>query len=220
MAATETETKNVITLKGSAKLVSEFFYYGINSILYQRGIYAPDSFTHKQQYGLTLFVTEDKGVNNYLKNVLTQIKDWLEGGHIKRLVLVINSVATKEVLERWDFQIDCAAPTAASDNKENASSDTPASDNKSEVVGEKDLKLIQKEMRAVIRQITACVTFLPLLDQQCAFDLLVHTDKDCAIPDAWDDSAPGFISNSQEVKLKSFSTSVHRVQAAVAYKME
>ena len=34
-------------------------------------------------------------------------------------------------------------------------------------VGEKDLKVIQREMRDVIRQITACVTFLPLLDQQC-----------------------------------------------------
>lgn len=33
--------------------------------------------------------------------------------------------------------------------------------------GGKDLKLIQKEMRDVIRQITACVTFLPLLDCVC-----------------------------------------------------
>ncbi|KAA0202586.1 hypothetical protein HAZT_HAZT006518 [Hyalella azteca] len=173
---TEAATKNIITLKGSAKLVSEFFYYGINSILYQRGIYAPESFTYKQEYGLTLFVSDDKGVNTYLKDVLAQIKDWLEKGQIKRLVLVINSVATKEVLERWDFQIDCEATAQHNDN-----------DVKKEAVGEKDLKLIQREMRDVIRQITACVTFLPLLDQQCAFDLLVHTDKDCNIPDSWHD---------------------------------
>ncbi len=31
--------KSAVTLKGSAKLVSEFFHYGVNSILYQRGIY-------------------------------------------------------------------------------------------------------------------------------------------------------------------------------------
>lgn len=50
--------------------------YGINSILYQRGIYPPENFTYKQQYGLTLFVTDDKGVNAYLKDVLAQIKGW------------------------------------------------------------------------------------------------------------------------------------------------
>ena len=36
-------------------------------------------------------------------------------------------------------------------------------------IGSKDLKLIQKEMRDVIRQITACVTFLPLLDCVCEY---------------------------------------------------
>ena len=53
-----------------------------------------------------------------------------------------------------------------------------------------------------------------------AFDLLVYTRKDCKIPDTWDDSAPCFINNCQEVRLKSFSTSVHKIQAAVAYKMD
>ncbi len=34
-------TKSTVTLKGSAQIVTEFFNYGINSILYQRGIYPP-----------------------------------------------------------------------------------------------------------------------------------------------------------------------------------
>ena len=34
---------------------------------------------------------------------------------------------------------------------------------------DKDIKTIQKEMREVIRQITASVTFLPLLDTLCKF---------------------------------------------------
>lgn len=37
----------------------------------------------------------------------------------------------------------------------------------SEKTATKDLKQIQKEMRDVMRQITACVTFLPLLDCAC-----------------------------------------------------
>ena len=43
MSATTTQqlTKGAVTLKGSAQMVAKFFDYGINSILYQRGIYPP-----------------------------------------------------------------------------------------------------------------------------------------------------------------------------------
>ncbi len=66
--------KSAVTLKGSAKLVSEFFHYGIHSILYQRGIYPPESFCRKQEYGLTLLVSTDDKVNAFLKDVLAQIQ--------------------------------------------------------------------------------------------------------------------------------------------------
>ena len=36
--ATAQATKNNITLKGSTAIVTEFFGYAVNSILYQRGI--------------------------------------------------------------------------------------------------------------------------------------------------------------------------------------
>jgi hypothetical protein len=48
--------------------------YGINSILYQRGLYAPETFTRVQQYGLTLLVTTDDELKKYLNNVLTDVK--------------------------------------------------------------------------------------------------------------------------------------------------
>ena len=45
MTSTVQQSKNAVTLKGSAAIISEFFNYGVNSILYQRGIYPPESFT-------------------------------------------------------------------------------------------------------------------------------------------------------------------------------
>lgn len=51
-----------------------------------------------------------------------------------------------------------------------------------------------------------------------AFDILIYTDKDQDIPELWEESGPQFIANSQEVKLRSFSTSIHKVEAMVAYK--
>jgi len=52
------------------------------------------------------------------------------------------------------------------------------------------------------------VTFLPLLREPCSFDLLIYTNKTAAVPKKWNDSDPRYIMNSQEVKLRSFTTSV------------
>jgi mitotic spindle assembly checkpoint protein MAD2 len=80
------------------------------------------------------------------------------------------------------------------------------------------VKDIQREIQAVIRQITATVTFLPLLDEACAFDLLVYTDKEALVPKAWEESDPQYIQNSAEVRLRSFTTKVHKVDAMVTFK--
>ncbi len=65
--------KNTITLKGSTEIVTEFFGYSINSILYQRGIYPPESFSKVQKYGLQMLVTSDSGLQKYLQQVLSQL---------------------------------------------------------------------------------------------------------------------------------------------------
>ena len=52
------------------------------------------------------------------------------------------------------------------------------------------------------------VTFLPLLNEPCSFDLLIYTNKTAVVPKKWEDSDPQYIMNSQEVKLRSFTTSV------------
>ena len=39
-------------------------------------------------------------VQKFLSDILAQIKDWLVQGRVKKLVVVLNSVETREVLER------------------------------------------------------------------------------------------------------------------------
>jgi len=51
-----------------------------------------------------------------------------------------------------------------------------------------------------------------------AFDILVYTDKNLEVPEKWNETGPAMIANSQEVKLRSFSTSYHKVDTMVAYK--
>lgn len=201
MQGSATVTQNAITLKGSAQIVADFFNYGINSILYQRGVYPPDMFTTVQKYGLAILITTDKGLQDYLDNILTQLKEWLEAKAVHRVILVISTCSTKETLERWEFQIQAEEET------------TNISKPK-----EKELSEIQNEIKSVIRQIVASVTYLPILETACAFDLLIYADKNVKVPKKWEDSAPLLIPNCETVRLKSFSTTVHSVDTAVSYK--
>uniref|UniRef100_G3MP75 Mitotic spindle assembly checkpoint protein MAD2A n=1 Tax=Amblyomma maculatum TaxID=34609 RepID=G3MP75_AMBMU len=201
MQGSATVTQNAITLKGSAQIVAEFFNYGINSILYQRGVYPPEMFTTVQKYGLAILVTTEKSLQDYLEKVLMQLKEWLEAKIVHRVVLVISATNTKETLERWEFRI--------------LSEDEITDSSKPK---QKELSEIQSEIKNVIRQIVASVTYLPILETACAFDLLIYTDKNAKMPKKWEDSAPLLIPDSETVRLKSFSTTIHTVDTAVCYK--
>ncbi|KAJ4460844.1 putative Mitotic spindle checkpoint protein MAD2 [Paratrimastix pyriformis] len=198
--ATSQQTRSNITLRGSTEIVTEFFGFSINNILYQRGIYPPELFKPVNKYGLTLLVASDEGLRRYLSQVLTQISEWLMNRCIQKLVIVIASVTTQQVLERWVFNIE--ADRSFSDAR-------PA---------QKPEREIQSEIQAIMRQITSSVSCLPLLREACTFDLLVYTDESCEIPHAWEVSDPKYISNSAEVRLRSFTTKVHKVDACVAYR--
>jgi mitotic spindle assembly checkpoint protein MAD2 len=105
-AGTETATRSVITLKGSVEIVTEFFGYAINSILFQRGIYAPESFVRVSKYGLPMLVTNDESLKSYLSHVLSQVSAWLTTGQVQSLVVVITGADSGATLERWVFKID------------------------------------------------------------------------------------------------------------------
>lgn len=175
------------------------------------GIYMPETFKREVKYGLTCLTTTDEGLLRYLRNVQKQVTEWLLTGNIQRLVVVVKGVDTMETLERWQFNVlvDDAASGSSGEN---------VSPNQPPVASTKSIKDIHNEIQAIIRQITASVTFLPLLQEPCTFDLLVYTDKDVAAPEKWADSDPCYILNSAEVKLRSFTTTVHKVDSMVAYK--
>jgi mitotic spindle assembly checkpoint protein MAD2 len=199
MSSTTTQTS--ITLKGSTDIVVEFFDYSVNSILYQRGIYPPESFKRVSKYGLPMMVTTDEGLGGYIGNITRQLSFWLMNGSVQKLVLVIKGVETGDILERWAF--DCETTST----EEGTKSDKP-------------MKEITNEIQAIIRQITASVTFLPLLNEPCSFDLLVYADEAATVPVTWEDSDPCFIANAEDVRLRSFTTKIHKVDLAVSYKVD
>ncbi|TMW41037.1 hypothetical protein DOY81_013883 [Sarcophaga bullata] len=151
--STTQATKNCITLNGSAQIIAEYLKFGINSILFQRGIYPAETFDSTQQYGLTILMSKDPKIEEFLQKL--------------------------------------------GDGETN---------DPNKLTSSKELKRIQNEIRDVMRQISATVTYLPLLDCICTFDVMIHTLQTCDIPESWDETGPAFIQNAQAVQLRSFST--------------
>lgn len=106
MSASSSNNRQAITLRGSSQVVAEYFGFAINTILYQRGVYDPDSFTTVRKYGLRMFVTTDPRLAEYMKNILKQLQGWLTNGFVRKLVLTLQSVDTMETIERWVFNIE------------------------------------------------------------------------------------------------------------------
>lgn len=71
----------------------------------------------------------------------------------------------------------------------------------------------------MFRQITASVTFLPELDGNCTFNVLVYADADSEVPMEWGDSDAKEIIGGEKVQLRSFSTNSHKVDTLVSYRV-
>jgi len=93
-----------------------------------------------------------------------------------------------------------------------------SSSRQTEAVVEKSEQEIQQEIQSIFRQITASVTFLPMLDGNCTFNVLVYADADSDVPLEWGDSDAKEIKNGEKVQLRSFSTNSHKVDTLVSYR--
>ncbi len=209
-----------ILLKGeSTATVAEFFEYAVCSILYQRGVYPAEQFEPKQAFGMTTMVVKDLGLKAYLKDVFTYFTNWLRTGTLQKAVLVIMGLRSGEVLERWSFDVSVGKGLDRGDGVDGSGDAVDGQSDSCEDQKKRERRTLQ-EIQAIIRQITASVTFLPLLDETCSIDLLAYTDKDAAVPDACEESDAKIIPGGANVQLRSFSTSMHKVDAVVSYKQD
>ncbi|KAK3400695.1 mitotic spindle checkpoint component MAD2 [Sordaria brevicollis] len=226
-----------LSLKGSAKLVAEFFQYSIHTILFQRGVYPAEDFTTVKKYGLNMLVSADDQVRAYIKKIMSQLDKWMVGGKISKLVIVITDKDTGEHVERWQFDVQIfskAAPSSKSKPQPSTDDNSNSNPSANENAGagapnttpatqqpplDKTEADIQAEIAAIFRQITASVTFLPQLQGDCTFNVLVYADADSDVPVEWGDSDAKEIVNGERVQLRGFSTTNHRVDTLVSYRL-
>ncbi|GCE98318.1 mitotic spindle checkpoint component mad2 [Zygosaccharomyces mellis] len=196
---------NSISLRGSTKTITEFFEYSINSILYQRGVYPQEDFTTVRKYGLTLLKTHDEELKAYIRRILAQVHKWLVGGKCNKLVLCIINKDEGDKVEEWSFDVVQFRKL---------------DQNQIELPQEVDENETQNQIRSLVRQITASVTFLPEINNEgnYTFNVLAYTDANAKVPLEWSDSDNKPINNSETVQFKSFHTNEHQVGAQVSYR--
>ncbi|GMG38122.1 unnamed protein product [Ambrosiozyma monospora] len=217
-------TRSKLAIKGSSKIVSDFFEFSIHSILYQRGIYPPEDFKVVKKYGLNLLVSIDDEVINYVRRIMKQLHRWIYSGKISKLVLAITNKDTFETVEKWQFDIESTSLPKTQQSEVNSPSD--GSQQSNQEVEPKSKDQIQREIQAIIRQITASITFLPELKKsesdEFTFNVLVYAKPNCKVPEDWADADAKEIEGGsvESVKFKSFQTDVHQVGTLVSYKIE
>ena len=169
--------------------------FAVNSILYQRGIYPADDFTMVKKYGMSLLVCQQEQVKGFIDTNTKQIATWLETGNIQRVVMVIASMSTKEVLERWNFIIENDQEVLEkgygdwtlfpgefrSFSQSLWFVDLLAMCSWNRVSREKSDKDIRTEIQGIIRQIVSSVTFLPNIEDACTFDMLAYTSVESEV---------------------------------------
>lgn len=171
-----------------------------------------------------MLVSADDQVKAYIKKIMSQLDKWMQHGKISKLVIVVTDKDTGEHVERWQFDVQIFGNKKSS--KSRSKEAAPADENedggvKGSTVPDtnKTEAEIQAEIAALFRQITASVTFLPQLQGDCTFNVLVYADADSDVPVEWGDSDAKEIVNGEKVQLRGFSTSNHRVETLVSYRL-
>lgn len=136
----------------------------------------------------------------YPNTVVEELRDWLYECSVQKHVVVNSNTESGEVLGRWQFDIECDETT----KDDSAPRDNPQ-------------KASQGEIYSVVRQITT--TDISVATGSVLFIWTTDLYKAVVVPKKWEELGPQFITHSEQVHLRSFTTTIHKANSTVAYKI-
>lgn len=199
-------SQSELQIRGSSKMVSDYFEICIHNLLFQRHIYPKEDFKVIRKFGLNLVFSKDDNITEYIRGIIKQLHRWIYGGKIEWLTMLILSKETNLVSEKWTFHVD-----VVTEAQENANT-SPCG---------RTMPEIQSEIQKIIKQITASVAFLPDFEEQQTFNILVHTLGDVKHSEDWDDATAikDLTGDKVEsVQFNNFQTNEHNISTFVTYK--
>ncbi|XP_023247028.1 mitotic spindle assembly checkpoint protein MAD2A-like isoform X2 [Copidosoma floridanum] len=198
-----------ITLQGSAAMVREYIELGMSSILYQREVCPADDFQQTKYHGLNLFKVKNEKNFKKFAGDLGDIENFLAKKEVASVTLALINVDTREYLEKWTFEITYEDESGGGSQDHSSSS-----------CGTKDTEAIQREIRAVIKQILSANSILPLLvENNVVYEIQAQERPGVPLWGGWTVvSEDTGIENQEKIEFRDLSTSVHGVHTEVLYK--
>lgn len=83
-----------------------FIKTAVHTILCHRQVYPANVFIRRQRYRVPVWSSRHPGLNAYIDDVLAAVKVQIQRNFVKSVHLVINSMATGDILERYRFDVD------------------------------------------------------------------------------------------------------------------
>ncbi|KAI9499018.1 DNA-binding protein [Zychaea mexicana] len=174
----------------------------------QRGVYQRDDFEVRRKYDMPLLVNNNDELKHYVDQIMEQILVWLYKGKLNKLIVVIRSTDTGDILKRWQFNAELYKQQQQQQELQQRL------DYDGELTND-----TKAQIRAIMRKIFACVTFYLnwILMMVFTFVILVHTEQDVDVPETWETDSKLIKSGGEHVRFIPLETSKHKVLPIVAF---
>jgi mitotic spindle assembly checkpoint protein MAD2B len=155
---------------------SDFLIVAIHTILYERGLYPPETFLLTRAYNFPVRQNRHPLVCKWIQDAVSAVHDQMLKGTVRRVVLVIYS-DQQEVLERFLFDVERFPVVAEKDAyTEFDTESNPESEVRASRVD------VDEQLRATVRMLAYCGAKLGELPEDCTFTLAVELKDDADPP--------------------------------------
>lgn len=159
---------------------TDFLIVAIHTILYERGLYPPETFILTRAYNFPVRQNRHPLVCKWIQDAVSAVHDQMLKGAVQRVVLVIYS-EQQEVLERFLFDVERFRSVPEKEAYTEFDSET-------EPGAEDEIKVsradVEEQLRATIRMLAYCggkLGELPAEAGECTYNLAVEL-KEAADP--------------------------------------
>jgi mitotic spindle assembly checkpoint protein MAD2B len=154
---------------------TDFLIVAIHTILYERGLYPPETFLLTRAYNFPVRQNRHPLVCKWIQDAVSAVHDQMLKGTVRRVVLVIYS-DQQEVLERFLFDIERFPAVPEKEAYTEFENESSADDEVK--VSRVD---VEEQLRATVRMLAYCGGKLGELPEDCTYTLAVEL-KESADP--------------------------------------
>jgi mitotic spindle assembly checkpoint protein MAD2B len=170
------ETRNVAqntltTFQSLLTTFSDFLVVSIHTILYERGIYPPNTFISTRKYNFPVRQNRHPRVCQWITDAVTAVEAEMLKGTVNRVAVVIYA-PTAEVMERFMFDVSSFPEVQPEEALTLFEGDGNSTDR--EELNKVSIADIEEQLRATVRKLAYCGSKLGPLPKDSTYTIAVE----------------------------------------------